>query len=95
MTLRNEVVDPRTRKLIERDINFLKAGIQGEANVAFELENSFLPMLCLHDIHLTYKGHSVQIDFVIILKNSILLLETKKLTDEIGINRDGDFIRLF
>lgn len=95
LSLQKKVKNDRIRKQLNRDINFVKAGIQGEANVAFELKHSLLPILCLHDIHLTYKDYSVQIDFIIITKNSILLFETKKLNGDIEINRDGDFIRLF
>lgn len=93
--LKKEIKDERVLKEIDRDINFLNAGIQGEANVAFELKNSLIPMLCLHDVHLSYKSHSIQMDFVVILKNSIILFETKKLNGDIEINQDGDFIRLY
>jgi len=38
--------------LIDRDIVLLKYGLDGENNVSYELKNSFIPMLCLHDIRL-------------------------------------------
>src|SRR5690625_844491 len=89
------VIDKKERKEIRRDILFLKAGIQGESNVAFELSNSLLPILCLHDIRLETEELSIQMDFVIITNKSIIVLETKKLQGDIEITRDGDFIRVF
>ncbi|WP_425445868.1 NERD domain-containing protein [Dethiothermospora halolimnae] len=78
---------------IERDINFLKAGHIGEKNVYYELKNSFLPMVCLHDLYIKYKGYEAQIDFVIITNKFICILETKKLNGDIYVNNKGDFIR--
>lgn len=82
------------KSLIEKDIMLLKQGIDGERNVYFELKNSFLPILCLHDIRLEYNGLVAQYDFIVITKKSILVLETKKMTGDIQITNDGDFIRV-
>lgn len=60
----------------------------------YELKNSFLPILCLHDIRLEYEDHTAQLDFVVISHKSIYILETKKLNGDIEINSDGDFIRI-
>ena len=38
-------VKSNKREYIERDIAFLKNGVQGEKNVYFELKNSFIPMI--------------------------------------------------
>ncbi|TXL64471.1 NERD domain-containing protein [Cerasibacillus terrae] len=56
------------KKRIERDIHFIKKGIQGEANVAYELAHSLQPMLCLYDIRLDYVGYQIQVDYIIITK---------------------------
>lgn len=80
---------------ILRDIAFVKQGLDGEKNVYFELKNSFLPLLCLHDIRLEYDGYVAQFDFIIISPRFICVLETKKLSGNITINSDGDFIRIF
>ena len=82
------------KKYIDRDIMLLRRGIDGEQNVYFELKNSFIPMLCLHDIRIEYKDYAAQLDFVIITTKFIMVLETKKLSGDIEINKDGDFIRL-
>lgn len=81
------------KELIDRDIAFLKYGLDGENNVSYELKNSFIPMLCLHDIRLQSEDYVAQLDFVLITNKFIYVLETKKLNGDIEINSDGDFIR--
>lgn len=90
--LRDKVKSSK-REYIERDIAFLKAGIQGEENVYFELKNSFIPMICLHDIRIQDGDYVSQLDFVVITAHFIMILETKKLNGDIYINESGDFIR--
>lgn len=80
-------------EIIKRDINFVKYGLEGEQNVYYELKNSFLPMICLHDIRLEHDDYVAQFDFIIITKKFIYVLETKKLSGDIEITPDGDFIR--
>lgn len=79
---------------IERDIILLCQGISGEKSLCFELKNSFIPMLCLHDVRIEFEGHVAQLDFIVITKKFICIMETKKLYGNIEINRDGDFIRI-
>ncbi|MBU3106945.1 HRDC domain-containing protein [Clostridium gasigenes] len=95
----NELIDISSRiksnkkKNIDRDIAFLKAGISGEKNVYYELKNSFIPMICLHDIRIEDGDYAAQLDFVVITHKYIMILETKKLNGDILINECGDFIR--
>ncbi|MGH4139478.1 NERD domain-containing protein [Clostridium sp.] len=81
------------KKLIDRDIAFLKQGLDGEQNVYYELKNSFIPMLCLHDIRIEYNDYVAQFDFIIIHYKFIMVLEAKKLNGDIEITAGGDFIR--
>lgn len=81
------------KELIEKDIMFSKQGISGESNVYYELKNSFMPMLCLYDVRLEHEDYVAQLDFVIITNKFLAILETKKLSGDITINQDGDFIR--
>ena len=81
------------KKLIDRDIVLLKYGISGEKNVYYELKNSFIPMICLHDIRIAEEDYVAQLDFVVITHKYIMILETKKLNGDIYINEDGDFVR--
>lgn len=79
---------------IEQDIKMLSYGITGEESVAFELNNSYMPMIVLHDLHIEYDGLSAQIDYLIITTKLILILECKNLYGNIEINGNGDFIRI-
>lgn len=83
------------KELIDRDIALLKQGLEGEQNVAFELKNSFIPMLCLHDIRLEFIDYVAQMDFIVITHRFIYVLETKKLNGDVEITSDGDFVRIF
>lgn len=82
-----------TRNQIEADIRNLNQGIIGENNIAFELKNSHLPMLILHDLNLIFEGLSAQVDYVVILRNSIVIVECKNLFGNLEVNSNGDFIR--
>jgi hypothetical protein len=92
--LSSRVRTPDKKDMIERDIDLLRIGMKGEADVYFELKNSFIPMLCLHDVRLEYQDYMAQFDFIIITKKSICILETKKLSGDIEITPDGDFVRI-
>lgn len=91
--LLNKVVDGEKKDNIERDIKFLKYGLDGENNVYFELKNSFLPILCLHDVRVVYEDYVAQLDFVVISNKFICILETKKISGNISIDQDGNFVR--
>jgi len=89
----NKVVDSEKKDNIERDIKLLRYGLDGENNVYFELKNSFLPILCLHDVRLEYGDYVAQLDFVVISNKFTVILETKKLSGNISIDQDGNFVR--
>lgn len=91
--LSNTVISNK-KEFIDRDIIFLKYGLEGEQNLYYELKNSFIPMLCLHDIRLEYKDYVAQLDFIVITTKCIYVFETKKLSGDIEITPDGDFIRI-
>ena len=40
------------RAKLKQEIRNLEAGILGERNIAFELENSHMPMYIIHDLYL-------------------------------------------
>lgn len=81
--------------LIHKDIITLKEGLAGENNVYYELKNSYVPMLCLHNIRIELDGNTAQFNFIIITHYFIMILETKKLSGDITINESGEFIRIF
>lgn len=80
---------------IQRDIKLLRAGISGENNVAYELKSSFMPIYIFHDLFLQYHDLTAQIDYLVVHKNFILVIECKKLLGDIEITSKGDFIRIF
>ena len=93
--LLKETTDENLSKNIESDIKRLSYGVAGESNVAYELKNSHMPILVLHDLYLEFKGLTAQVDFVVIAKNFILVIECKNLIGDIEINNKGEFIRIF
>lgn len=84
-----------TAKAIEHDIMLVKAGIAGEKQVRFELENSHIPMYVLHDLYLENKGLTAQIDYLLITRRHQFIIECKNLFGDIEITGNGDFIRTF
>jgi len=78
---------------IERDMKMLSYGIAGEDNVMFELNDSYLPIIVLHDLNIKYDDLSAQIDYLIITKKVFLIVECKNLIGNIEVNSNGDFIR--
>lgn len=81
------------KKQIELDMKLLTYGISGEETVAFELKNSFMPMVVLHDLFLEHEGLSAQIDYLVVTKKKIFIIECKNLFGNLEVNSNGDFIR--
>lgn len=88
-----ENVIPENKEIIEQEILKIRSGLNGESNVYFELKNSRIPCICLHDIRLEYKGLTAQIDFIVIAAEFILVIETKRLYGDIAIDDEGNFNR--
>jgi len=80
---------------IESEIRIVSAGIYGEKAIRFELENSHIPMLVLHDLYLEHNGLSAQIDYLILTRKQQFVVECKNLYGNIEINSNGDFIRSY
>lgn len=82
------------KERIEKEIAIVKAGIYGEDNIIFELKNSGMNLVVLHDIYLkTKSGLTSQIDFLVIAPKCNYVIECKNLVGNIEINNKGDFIR--
>jgi len=81
------------KKQIELDLKLLSYGISGEETVAFELKNSFMPMVVLHDLFLEHEGLSAQIDYLVVTKKKVFIIECKNLFGNLEVNSNGDFIR--
>lgn len=88
-----ETIKSEKKQIIESDFRNLKQGIEGEKRVAYELKNSFVPMIILHDIRIEFEDKVAQLDYVIITEYFICVLETKLLNGDIQINNLGEFNR--
>lgn len=81
------------KKQIEQEIKYISYGIKGEEQIAFELKNSHMPMYVLHDLYLEFEDLSAQIDYLIITRKGIFVIECKNLFGDITVNSNGDFVR--
>ena len=80
---------------IDLRIRLVEAGIWGENTIRFELANSHIPMYILHDLYLEHEGLSAQIDYLLVTRGAVFVLECKNLQGNIEINSSGDFVRTF
>lgn len=83
------------RKNSEYNINCLKKGLNGENKVLYTLTHISLPMYIMHDVKLKCNDLKAQIDFVIVTKKTIYILEIKDLNGNLDIEDDGTFTRKF
>ncbi len=81
-------------KKLDKEISIVKAGIIGEEAILFELKNSGMDLVVLHDICLVDQdGNSAQIDFLVLTPYVRVFIECKNLFGDIEINNKGEFIR--
>lgn len=90
--LREKATSAQAERL-DQEISKVEAGIIGEKQVRFELENSHIPMYVLHDVFLEHNGLTAQIDYLVITRKNSYVIECKNLYGNIEINNSGSFIR--
>ena len=95
MTLLLEKAEGDNKKEIEKQIKLASYGMIGEKNIAFELKNSGIDMYVLHDICLVHREMKAQIDYIIITRRRIYVIECKNLIGNIEIDSSGNFIRTY
>ena len=95
--LREQLPDTsKMLKELDKEIMMVKAGIDGEDAIMFELKNSGMDLVVLHDIYIEApSGNGAQIDFYVIAPHVSVIIECKNLYGNIEINNKGDFIRTF
>lgn len=82
------------KEKIEKEITIVNAGIYGENNILFELKNSPINLVVLHDLYIkTKSGLSAQIDFLVVAPKCNYIIECKNLFGNIEITNNGEFIR--
>ena len=94
--LQKELVGERQgtiSKKIQQQIKYLEIGKAGEQALLFELTNSFLPIMILHDVYIEHKGLNAQFDFIVVTRQFFLVIEVKKYYGNITVNEKGEFIR--
>ncbi len=85
------------KKLIQKDLNMMRAGDEAEQENAYYLDFAFEKsknVILLHDIRLEYKGRVAQFDHILISRFGIELLETKSLKGSMTINLDGSITQV-
>ncbi|WP_115028269.1 nuclease-related domain-containing protein [Acetobacterium bakii] len=93
-----ELQDRATGKVkddIAREINLANYGEIGEKNIAFELKNSGMPMYIIHDLRLEFEELSAQIDYVVVTRKLVFLIECKNLFGNIDVDNQGNFVRKY
>lgn len=86
-------VDEKQNKSLNEKVKLLELGLKGEKSVLFELQNSFLPIHILHDVRIAHKSLKAQMDFVVLTRKFILVIEVKNYYGNILINEKDEFIR--
>ena len=91
----SEEASPKIKEEIDKQIKLASFGEAGEKNIAFELKNSGMDMYILHDIYLEQDDLSAQIDYLIVCRKKIYVLECKNLLGDIEVDSNGQFIRKY
>ena len=78
---------------LAKDIKLLEWGIKGEEAIAYELKCANLGLYVLRDITISYEDLKAQIDFVVVSKGFIYLIECKNLVGNIYVDNKGEFQR--
>lgn len=86
-------LDEKEREQLSQKIKLLELGLKGENSVLFELQNSFLPMHILRDVRIQYNDLKSQMDFVVLTRKFLLVMEVKNYFGNILVNEKGEFIR--
>lgn len=91
-TLQQKAPEELQQKL-EQEIKIVEAGIYGENQIMFELKNSHIPMVVMHDLFFEVDGYTSQIDYLIVTRYKVLVIECKNLIGNIEIDSSGAFTR--
>ena len=92
--LEEQVTDINLKNEINKQIKLASIGEVGEKNISFELKNSGMDMYVLHDIYLEIGDLSAQIDYIVITRKMVFVIECKNLIGDIEISdwKVGDLI---
>ena len=93
--LANPRVPPDKQALIERELKFMRAGMKGESESAYDIDfysGAHKNRIVIHDLRLEHNGRVAQIDHLILNRLlEVYVLETKHFTEGVSINEQGEF----
>ena len=93
--LANPRVPPDKQALIERELKFMRAGMKGESESAYDIDfysGAHKNRIVIHDLRLEHKGRVAQIDHLILNRLlEVYVLETKHFSEGVSINEQGEF----
>lgn len=81
------------KEQIDDKLKLIKWGKKGEDSITYQLKSSGLDMYILHDIYYESKLINAQIDFLVITRKHIYVIESKYLSGNIEIDSMGNFKR--
>lgn len=84
-----------TKQQIERELKFLRAGIKGERESAYDIDfysGAHKNRIVIHDLRIEHNGRVAQIDHLILNRLlEVYVLETKHFSEGVSINEQGEF----
>lgn len=83
---------PNNKDLLN-ELYMVKRGLNGENEIAYQLQKANIGMYVLRDVKVKYKDLSAQIDYIVITPIYTYYIECKNLVGNIIVNDKGDFIR--
>lgn len=91
-----ESVESKSKEKIDEEIKLINIGLSGEKSIEYELRQFPEEIIVLNDLNFynPFNALSAQIDFVILTTKCIIVIESKKLTGTIKINKKDEFIRI-
>jgi hypothetical protein len=94
--LLSESIPENKKFLIERELRFMKSGIQGETDATYFIDFHFASSnnwAVIHDLRLEHQGRIAQIDHLLINRFfNVHVLESKNFSYGVKINDAGDFL---
>ena len=95
MTALSAEAEGPLKQEIEKQIKIASYGLAGEQNIIYELKNSDIDMLILHDLYFEYEDMQAQIDFMIFTRKHNYVIECKNLIGNVEVDSLGNFIRSY
>lgn len=87
-----------TRKKIEQEIRNIRAGVNGEAEAAYEMDFQLTSRnwMVIHDLRLEHGGRVAQIDHLVINRFlQVFVCESKRFSEGVALNENGEFAAFY